>query len=273
MQLEQALAQLDPANDDCWTADGLPRMDMLAELTGDRTIKRSDVTALASELTRDTAPPIETAPVPPEELEEDLEDEEGEDLEDLEDEEEEFDEDEDEEEAESEELDEEDPANEPDELTEELPPEPPALVDPEVDLAADDVLDMPATDVVADYALTVRAIAAIDRKTQDALRRKTEIEEELRQLSAKNDFLTRCEVAHLRRDKTLVKTNPIREYLAAQAKARAERTARARKFIEAGTTAKDVARELSPVSPLDAAMKHKRGQRGRPSRLPVNPRS
>lgn len=51
--LAEALASLDPANDDHWTADGKPRMEVLEDLTGGN-LTRADVDG-ASELTRETA--------------------------------------------------------------------------------------------------------------------------------------------------------------------------------------------------------------------------
>jgi TolA-binding protein len=50
----QALGLLDPTNDDHWTEDGLPRVDVVKELTGLKDIKRGDITGLAPELTRDS---------------------------------------------------------------------------------------------------------------------------------------------------------------------------------------------------------------------------
>ncbi len=58
MNLAQAIAKLDPEDEDHWTADGLPRMDVLVEFTGDRSITRAQVSGLSPELTRDTAPEI-----------------------------------------------------------------------------------------------------------------------------------------------------------------------------------------------------------------------
>jgi hypothetical protein len=44
--LEQALATLDPDDDAAWTADGLPRMDVLEALIGDKSITREQVDAI-----------------------------------------------------------------------------------------------------------------------------------------------------------------------------------------------------------------------------------
>ncbi len=51
MSLADALASLDPANDDHWTADGKPRMEVLENLTGGN-LTREDVEAVAPGVTR-----------------------------------------------------------------------------------------------------------------------------------------------------------------------------------------------------------------------------
>lgn len=61
MPLEAALAQLDPANDTHWTAEGLPAMAVLADLVGGP-VKREDVKAVAPDLTRETAASPTAAP-------------------------------------------------------------------------------------------------------------------------------------------------------------------------------------------------------------------
>lgn len=52
--LRDALLMLDPANDDHWTAGGLPRMEVLEDFTGGN-LTRDEVTALAPDLTRASA--------------------------------------------------------------------------------------------------------------------------------------------------------------------------------------------------------------------------
>jgi len=55
MNIVEALNTLDPKNDDQWTADGLPRMDVVEGLVGDKSITRADVTNAAPDFTRETA--------------------------------------------------------------------------------------------------------------------------------------------------------------------------------------------------------------------------
>jgi len=44
MEIKEALAKLDHDDNDQWTADGLPRIDVVANLTGDKQLKRQDIT-------------------------------------------------------------------------------------------------------------------------------------------------------------------------------------------------------------------------------------
>src|SRR5574343_1269679 len=50
--LEQALQQLDPNNDDHWTGEGLPRLDVVRMLSGASTLTREQVSQAAPGLTR-----------------------------------------------------------------------------------------------------------------------------------------------------------------------------------------------------------------------------
>lgn len=51
----EALAQLDPLDDDHWTGDGAPRMDAVEKILGDKTVTRKDVFEAAPEFSRDNA--------------------------------------------------------------------------------------------------------------------------------------------------------------------------------------------------------------------------
>lgn len=58
----EALGKLDPANENHWTADDLPRIETVRMLAGDQTISREQITAEAPDFSRETAalPPAET---------------------------------------------------------------------------------------------------------------------------------------------------------------------------------------------------------------------
>ena len=68
--LIEAIHQLDPANDDHWTAQGLPAMEALKGFLGDDSITRPQVTEAAPDLNRTTVkvsvtPPISVDPPAP----------------------------------------------------------------------------------------------------------------------------------------------------------------------------------------------------------------
>jgi hypothetical protein len=63
MNLEAALQSLDPKKDEQWTGDGLPRMDVLQELTGNAELTRRDVSGMAANFTRDN-PTLEKGDAP-----------------------------------------------------------------------------------------------------------------------------------------------------------------------------------------------------------------
>ena len=51
----EALGKLDPANENHWTADGLPRIETVRMLAGDQTITREQITAEAPDFSRSAA--------------------------------------------------------------------------------------------------------------------------------------------------------------------------------------------------------------------------
>lgn len=63
--IKLALGDLDHQNDEHWTADGLPRVDVIRQLTADDSITRQDITNAAPKFARE-----EKAPRPKEEKEE-----------------------------------------------------------------------------------------------------------------------------------------------------------------------------------------------------------
>tara|TARA_R110000822_G_scaffold120633_1_gene254116 strand:- start:11259 stop:11954 length:696 start_codon:yes stop_codon:yes gene_type:complete len=132
-----------------------------------------------------------------------------------------------------------------------------------------DVLDLPMRTVLGNPELTADAIEAINAKVNSTLAARKAIEEELAQLYAKSEFLTRRKnVQDREARRTGAKKTNVQEYLAAQRTARAERAARALSFIQGGTTAKDVADQLRGASKLDAAMNQRKAAPGstRPAR-------
>lgn len=207
MKINEALARLDPDNDEHWTADGLPRMDAIVDLLGgDTSVTRKAVTDASPGLTREVAKAERvTGDVPI--------------------------------------------------IAAVEEPEPEAFVDYD-EL---DVLDLPMSDVLGNPELTELAGKALNDKANALLKKKAVVEEEIRQVYAKCGVIERQKVLHDRvaRRAGTKKTN-VQEYLAAQAKSRAERAARARRFIDAGTTAGDVAEQLRGSSRIDTAMRQRK---------------
>lgn len=55
IKIEEALAKLDPTNDNHWTADGLPRIDTVKMLAGDQGLTRDSITAVSPTFNREQA--------------------------------------------------------------------------------------------------------------------------------------------------------------------------------------------------------------------------
>lgn len=64
MTIPQALSQLDPSNDDHWTGDGAPRVDVVQKLTGLSSLTRAQIVEAAPKFTRDVPTLPERAPKP-----------------------------------------------------------------------------------------------------------------------------------------------------------------------------------------------------------------
>ena len=233
MTIAQALAQLDPANDLHWTADGLPRMDAVAELVGDASITRKMVTDAAPELTRASAAAGASVDV-----------ETGDDAD-----------------ADADESDAD--ANEDGEVEDEGEGEGEDEDEEVLELAdAFPTLALPIRDVVNDYGLVCAALDELDELAGELLREKERVIEELRQTSQKAEILKRAKIGHERRNPKLQGNSPIADYLEGQRKAREDRAARARAFLNAGTTPQDVAAQLRGASQLDAAMSSRKAAPG-----------
>jgi len=223
MDLRQALDQLDPANDEHWTADGLPRMDALVAILGDATITRAAVTAAAPGLNRTTAAGQADLALGMEteaEVEADVA-----------------------------------PEQDADGAGD---AEPQAGADREPEGADDGepvaVLDMPLPVVLQDPALIREALVALDVRNQENVREKKALEQRMASDGRSVSILERALVGHERNRKNDPKAKPIRDYLKAQTAARAERAERTKAFLSANVDPRDVAKQLRGASPLDAAM-------------------
>lgn len=236
--LDEALKALDPANDDHWTSDGLPRVDVITGLVG-QAVTRADITGLAPGLTREA-------------LAGSVDGDKG-----------------DEPEASDKAV--EGATEEQRELTpkpdlDEEDPKYFAHVEP-----ADEVVGMDIHDVFSSLELTDRGIAEFSRQNMILVQRKSEIEKKITDIGRRTALLERERSRLAKAAGVDDKAASLKAYQNAQRKARQDRAARARRFIEAGTTAEDVAKELGGKSAIDMAMSNRGRGRGRPSYPAVNP--
>lgn len=271
MTLAEAIAALDPANDDHWTADGLPRMDAIMELTGDPSITRKHVTDAAPQLTRSNAAaavPAEGEGAPTgegDQSEAATEDDAG---------------DGDEaDEADAEQESDDDASGAPGADGDDSAASENEIADESGERSApsgalEDVfptLALPVREVVVDYGKVNDALSELETLELALIRKREEIKVELGQVHAKAELLKRAKMRHERARPELLGKSPIQDYLEGQRKAREARAARARRFLDAGTTVHDVAAQLRGGSALDAAMGQRKAARGtqRPTRAPV----
>lgn len=279
MNIKQALATLDPATEEHWTADGLPRVETVAALVGGgitrRDITDADPTFLRPKASSGTPPPIghepegtpaESTPEPDAPVESTPEPD-----------------------APAESTPETDaPETEPAEApaapaepdavppgtTPETAPDlaPPTEEDPAqaayVDIM-DDVVGMSPQEVFRDMDLVDRAIDEFGRQAAVLTARREAIITQLKDVGRRSAMLTNARNKLERLGKRTKKPSSIQNYLKAQQKARAERAERARMFIRAGTTAEDVKEQLGGPSKMDAAMKQRKVARG--ARRPAYP--
>lgn len=231
MQIKTALLNLDFEDDDLWTDDGLPRVGAVAEQLG-RKVTRQEVTDAAPGFTREVAAQMAAEETDEEEA--------------------------DEEELDEEEADEEAPEygeDHEDSLTEQVSPAAVLKMDPRV--------------VLSSRELTEIAWREANRRAEKAREEMDAAKAEMLTWSNKAELLDR-QLQRLTVSDTGKGQREIKEYLKRSQEARAERTMRARRFIEAGTNAKDVSEALSTTSKLDRAMERRRGRGGqRPERAPI----
>lgn len=211
--ISTALLTLSVANDNNWTSDGLPKVEVVSRILGEE-VTRKEITNAFPGFTRQSAKDSEakgdaevTLPLDPE-------------------------------------------SKAKVQAVPQEAPEDAACVEPE-----DDVVGMDAMDVFRDLDLVDRAIAEFSRQSMILNARNTAITAKLVDIGKRGALLDRQRDVLEKASGSNKDRDNINAYLAVQAKTREERAARARKFLEAGTTAADVGKALSGMSPLDAAMR------------------
>lgn len=230
MNILEALAKLDQSNDEHWTADGLPRVDVIGKMIGQTDLKRQDITNAAPEFVRGATLGEANG-----------EDEEGQ------------------QEGEPQghpEGEQEQPSGDPSEVDEED-----GDIETIADLTDEEILAATPADLLANIELMDLWLAASERH-QIALHKKMkEITDEVNQFARAADAVHRLRM-RARRTNPKKDGEAIRSFLANQRKAREERARRAQAFIAAGTTAEDVAKELRGKSALDVAMSQRKPKPG-----------
>ena len=235
LPLPAALAQLDPKNDEHWTADGQPVLAVLSDWTGDK-ITRAGVKEIAPDLSRENAPepksfmaePVET-PVNEEPVIE---------------------------------------APTVDDAFEAAAAEADAMFD---SLTDEEILEMTPQQMGADMELLDRWIAAASKKQNDLHREMEAKKDEITVWARRADIVDRVRAA-VKRASPKENLNPTQAYLKAQQQARMEKVERAQAFIASGTTAQEVVKQLQTKAPIDAALGQRKAAPGstRPARdLPV----
>lgn len=235
MEIKDALAQLDPLNDDHWTADGLPRMDVIEALMDDKSVTRKMVTDVAPNFSREN-PVIGADPTVDEATQENDPDPEA---------------------TPTDSDDDEGPTEE--------------EVEAETDDLLEDVLGLSFADVCSTPELMEAYITAASIKSQELTRQWNAIRDEMKELSERQELVDRQLKRHNRRHKK-EGPNEIQLYIRAQHEARLKKAERAQAFIRAQTNPKDVLQQLQFVSKLDQAMRARKPEPGstRPAlRMPI----
>ncbi len=258
MNIHQALTQLDPANDEHWTSDGMPRMDVVQGLTEDPKLTRKAVTDAAPDFNREMAIAAAASAEAPEAPETPEEDdvpeqeptalEEGEPTPDV-------------------------PEQEPDAQGDGELPDPDADEDEEFE---DEpyILDLSLGEIFASEEMMIAFQAEANVVCLEWQKEKKRLEAaivRLSNLSASAD----ARLNRLKRSRPNHDTEELRGYLARQAQVREERAKRARAFLDQGINAGDLANTISGKSQLDQALNQRKPKLGstRPApRMPVRGR-
>lgn len=279
MDIRTALSQLDPANDDHWTADGQPRIEAVNNVLGSA-VRRQEIVDAAPDFTRATAQAeadgIEaTGDGTPAESDEVTEYDEGESavLDDA---------DPGDEATGLDVLDGEDPAlGAPDAPDDADGPDGPdrahpapnahrgpaaAPVAPAIPLgqAPGSVMRLPIARVVASKDLTERAFREVESAIQAETAVKKASEKRLAALNTYAEVLSR-HLDRLTKGDTHGKRtqSDIQDYLKTAAASREKRAAAAQRFLGSGTTAKDVVESLRVGSKIDSVMTRRTGHGNR----------
>ncbi len=252
MDIKQALASLDPSDDEVWTDDGLPRVDAVAEIM-DEQVTRQQITDADPMLSRSSAPdmvaaaedtiPIVEEVMPVAEAPPIVEDVGG--LTDLPA----------ERDANGDLVPSEIKVNEPEPEQAQPAPDPIKMTDADRSACVeilDDVVGMKPADVFRSLELCGRASAEFARMTDVLSARREAIAKKITEVGSRSAIITNA--INRLGGSTDRSQEDRRAYLKSQNDIRAKRKSAAVAFLAAGTNAEDVATELRGASPLDAAL-------------------
>ena len=254
MNIIEALATLDPKNDEHWTGDGLPRVEFIAEATENAKVTRKEIGDALPGLTRATFYE-EFEPADAGATEEGDEEPATDDVAD-------------------------DVSSVEKEAAGALDSEKSTEAAPEADLdteeeaeleeveAEESVLAMDPRRVLNDPELTEKALVEIEARMArkaDLVRR---LEKEIAADHRWNEIIKRAMRSHRNKGYKQDNRTAIQRYQEGQAKVREERMRRAKAFAMAGTNRTDVAEATRDRSKLDEAMSGRKPARGsqRPAR-------
>lgn len=222
MPLQAALAQLDPGNDAHWTADGLPAMAVVNELTGGNFTRKNLPADFTREAAKTPAPTSEIVAPPPTTDEGDAN-------------------------AQGQGI--------PQEQGDEEGDEEEVIVE----INDDELFSMDLRDLQGIESFDA-FMAASDKMLTSMHREREEIAKKIDYLSRRADMVQRVRAKMQKQDPN--GGHSVKAFLKKQAEARMAKSERAKAFLNAGTTAQDVVAQLNMKAPIDAAMAQRKAKPG-----------
>lgn len=238
MEIKEALSKLDHDDDDAWTGDGLPRIDVIVRMTGVKDIKRQDITDADPKFQRGVIAPEREQETDPAQMT----------IADLAD---------------------------PDPVADPIDAGTDAIIDPDeltvADLTTEEILAARPQDLTSLEMVNTWLNAANDKLNADHKEVKR-LNSEMTMWARRVDIVTRVQTKMNRQQDSNPNGTAISKFLAQQNNARVERAKRASAFLTKGTDAQAVLEQISKGSKLDTAMSQRKAKPGstRPDpRLPV----
>ncbi|AAT69545.1 gp69 [Alphaproteobacteria phage PhiJL001] len=214
MEIVEALAKLDHKNDDHWTQDGLPRIEVVANISGIKDLKRGQITDAAPDFVRvgDDTPPTDDQGQP-------------------------------------------NPASsDPDD-------EDVGEIESIDDLTDEEILEASVEDLMRSPELADRWQVVVGNILAQWAKDKNAIENKISTLARRADFIYKVRKQQ-RKAQPNRDLDGVKAVLQRSKEARAKKHARAKAFLESGTTSEDVVTALSLKAPIDAALNQRKPKLG-----------